>query len=152
MNKHPFEDITDFHVKYGFEQPDAPAFIEAANLKTRLNFLLEELNETAKAAGYTLQPVEKDGEVYLEYARDEEEIPDSELSLVEFLDGLVDLNYVSYGTAWLCRLNLPEAWNRVHAANMTKIRCERAEDSKRGTTFDVIKPKDFVRPDLSDLV
>jgi len=164
-----FDDVAEFHKKFGFTQPDKPGFIATENMYMRLNFLLEELMETANAAGFfweiqEIPILDADGnhviddagdEVYshhLVLERDEEEVPDEARDLEAFFDGLIDLNYVSYGFAWLTNLPYPEGWNRVHAANMTKVRCERPEDSKRGTTFDVIKPEGFVKPTLTDLL
>ena len=37
-------------------------------------------------------------------------------------------------------------WNDVQRANMTKIRVLKSEDSKRGSTYDVIKPPDWIPP------
>jgi predicted HAD superfamily Cof-like phosphohydrolase len=70
----------------------------------------------------------------------------------EQLDALVDLTYIAIGTARMQNWDFAEAWRRVHTANMQKIRAERAADSKRGTTFDVVKPADWQAADISDLV
>jgi predicted HAD superfamily Cof-like phosphohydrolase len=70
----------------------------------------------------------------------------------EQLDALVDLTYIAIGTARMQNWDFAEAWRRVHSANMQKIRAERAADSKRGTTFDVVKPADWQAADISDLV
>lgn len=51
-----------------------------------------------------------------------------------------------------CGFNFREAWRRVHEANMGKVRARRAQDSTRGSVFDVVKPPGWVAPDLSDLV
>ena len=72
--------------------------------------------------------------------------------LKEKLDALVDLVYFALGTAYLHGFNFNEAWKRVHAANMKKIRAEKKGDSKRKSTFDVVKPAGWIVPDLSDLV
>lgn len=48
--------------------------------------------------------------------------------------------------------NFKEAWRRVHEANMKKMRVERAEDSKRGSIYDCVKPEGWRPADLSDLV
>lgn len=148
--KHPFDDIAEFHTKFGFSQPDRPTFLHDVLLQVRMNFLLEELIETAEAAGFmlTFHLGSADRKDTYSFQR-VQEMPQN---LEKHFDGLIDLNYVSYGTAWLQRLPLPEGWNRVHAANMEKIRAERAEDSKRGTTFDVIKPKGWTPPKLDDLL
>jgi Phosphoribosyl-ATP pyrophosphohydrolase len=72
----------------------------------------------------------------------------------EILDALVDLTYFVLGTArtfgFLHVFGL--AWERVHNANMRKVRAASAEQSKRGSGFDVVKPEGWVAPDLSDLV
>jgi predicted HAD superfamily Cof-like phosphohydrolase len=43
-------------------------------------------------------------------------------------------------------------WNDVHRANMTKERALRAEQSKRGSTYDIIKPAGWVPPQSEELV
>lgn len=63
------------------------------------------------------------------------------------LDALVDLVYFALGTAVLQGFPFNEAFMLVHSANMEKVRCERAEDSLRGSTFDVIKPEGWVAPE-----
>jgi predicted HAD superfamily Cof-like phosphohydrolase len=77
---------------------------------------------------------------------------DGSPELVDQLDALVDLAYVVLGTAYLHGFRFNEAWRRVHAANMAKVRAERAEQSARGSTFDVVKPPGWKPADLSDLV
>lgn len=48
-------------------------------------------------------------------------------------------------------VDFAEAWKRVQAANMAKMRVERAADSKRGSGFDVIKPPGWTPPNHADL-
>ena len=88
-----------------------------------------------------------------------EELEELELAMqrgekVEQLDAFVDLLYVIYGTAVLCgyRHVLKEAFNRVHEANMKKVRAERRQDSKRDSSFDIIKPEGWSPPNLEDLI
>lgn len=45
-----------------------------------------------------------------------------------------------------------EAWSRVQLANMSKVRATSAEQSKRGSTHDVVKPPGWVAPSHTDLV
>ncbi len=69
------------------------------------------------------------------------------------LDALVDLVYVALGTAVVHGFNkFDEAWDRVHAANMAKVRVLSAEDSRHGHATDIKKPPGWTAPDLSDLV
>lgn len=45
-----------------------------------------------------------------------------------------------------------ELWTDVQRANMTKVRAQRPEDSKRGSTHDVVKPPGWVGPRTDELV
>lgn len=44
------------------------------------------------------------------------------------------------------------AFNRVHNANMKKVRARSDAEGKRNSTWDVVKPEGWTAPDLSDLV
>jgi predicted HAD superfamily Cof-like phosphohydrolase len=46
-------------------------------------------------------------------------------------------------------LPFDELWKQVHAANMRKVRAEVPSDSKRGSTFDVVKPPGWVSPEAA---
>jgi predicted HAD superfamily Cof-like phosphohydrolase len=71
---------------------------------------------------------------------------------VEVIDALVDLVYVALGTAHLCGFPFTQVWDAVHAANMKKVRAARVCDSKRGSTFDVVKPKGWKKPDVAKIL
>jgi predicted HAD superfamily Cof-like phosphohydrolase len=120
------QDIDDFHKKFGFTKRELGVRPDPIFMAFRLKFLAEELHETLRAA-----------------RQDDME---------NFLDGLVDLVYVAIGSAWSLNLNFDEAWKRVHEANMKKVRAERVEDSKRGTVFDVVKPKGWQKPDVAGVI
>lgn len=121
------EDIKDFHKKFGLEYSAGPRQLPTDLQDFRSKFLQEELDEY------------EEGVVY----KDKE----------KQLDSLVDLLYVAFGTAYLHGFDIQAAWNRVHNANMQKIRAERPEDSRRGSIkYDVVKPPGWKAPDLSDLV
>ena len=121
-----FQMVADFHKKFGLdptEQPDFP-FEEIWILKN--NHMQEELNEIRAAA--------------------------INGNLEEYFDGLIDLVYVALGAAYLAGLPFEQGFLRVHQANMTKIRALRQQDSKRGSTYDIVKPPGFVAPTLTDLI
>jgi predicted HAD superfamily Cof-like phosphohydrolase len=122
----PYQDIIAFHVKFDIAYTGEPRFLPPDLQEFRLKFLSEELTEYEEALA--------DGE------------------LADALDALVDLVYVALGTAHLHGFDFNEAWRRVHAANMGKIRAPSADASKRGSVFDVIKPEGWVPPDHTDLV
>jgi len=65
-------------------------------------------------------------------------------------DALLDLAYVAYGTALFAGIDAAQwhaGMHAVHSANMAKIRVAKAEDSKRGSAFDVKKPVGWVGPE-----
>lgn len=121
--------VREFHEKFELRYDGPPRQLPGDMGKFRRDFMLEEIDEHFNA----------------EYDSD----------LEKQLDALVDLAYVLFGTAYLQGFTpekFYEAFRRVHAANMLKVRALKAEDSKRGSTYDVVKPEGWQPPDLSDLV
>jgi predicted HAD superfamily Cof-like phosphohydrolase len=114
--------VRDFHVKFGL--PDGTEDVVRDAIAFRTKFLLEEVDEFVDSA--------------------------TAADRVGMLDALVDLVYVAQGTALFMGVT-PEQWNEamraVHSCNMRKVRVERAEDSKRGSAFDVKKPPGWVGPE-----
>lgn len=120
------KDIDNFHKKYGFEKNEKvgiPDDNELVNFRT--SFLMEELAE------YTNAITKKDA--------------------AGALDALVDIVYIALGTAWLFNLPFEKAWKEVQKANMSKIRAK-DKTGKRGTKFDVVKPKDWKAPNIERIV
>jgi predicted HAD superfamily Cof-like phosphohydrolase len=138
-----FDDIIDFHHKFELLYIGPPRVLPEELAKFRTGFLAEELAEYCSD--------DKDTHKYITSFIKANMTPQN-VSLDKQLDALVDLVYVALGTAYLQGFNFNEAWRRVHAANMKKVRALRAVDSERGSTYDVIKPEFWVPPDLSDLV
>lgn len=154
-------DVHDFHAKFGLDslQPGSPQHIADGELVLmRANFMLEELFEYAQAVGLELTVTEES----VEFTKAEPFGNEPVLrDLEKALDGLVDLAYVLAGTALLHGFGnkhelgktiIGEAWQRVHNANMRKIRATSAEESKRKSGFDVVKPEGWQPPKLHDLV
>lgn len=121
-----FKDIKEFHLKFGLTYAGPPKALDKQAATFRMDFMDEELCEYVKAT--------------------------SEGDLEGQLDALVDLVYVALGTAYMQGFDFEEAWRRVHAANMQKVRANKLSDSKRGSLYDVVKPEGWTPPDLSDLV
>lgn len=124
----PFEAVEFFHEHFRMFSNHRPGPLNPHLFQVRTTFIGEELNEyvTAHAEG----------------------------NLPETLDALIDLMYVIIGTGLLhgwSAEDLQEAFRRVHKANMKKIKVRHEGESKRGTLYDVKKPKDWLAPDLSDL-
>ena len=115
-----YQDINDFHKKFGIEHITNKKLLPVELMRYRMNFLQEELNEMALAY----------------YDND----------LHEVADAIVDLVYVALGTAYMMNLPFNELWTEVHKANMNKIRTPSKEYSKRGNAYDVIKPEGWQQP------
>ena len=119
-------DIDRFHKRFGFKKNNnigIPDDDELVNFRT--SFLMEELAE------YTNAIVKKD--------------------TAKALDALVDIVYIALGTAWLFNLPFDKAWKEIQAANMKKVRAK-DKTGKRGTKFDVIKPKGFIEPNIERII
>ena len=120
------KDIDQFHKKFKFEKNDKvgiPENNELVNFRT--SFLIDELAE------YTQAITKGDS--------------------AAALDALVDIVYIALGTAWLFNLPFEKAWNEVQKANMSKVRTKR-KSKKRGTSFDVVKPKGWQAPDIEQII
>jgi predicted HAD superfamily Cof-like phosphohydrolase len=121
-----FNMVAAFHEKFELEPTPQPDFPIDEIVKLKNKHLQEELNEIIEGL--------------------------DERDLEKYFDGLIDLVYVALGAAYLGRLPFNEGFKRVHEANMTKVRALRQEDSKRGSTYDIVKPAGFVAPTLTDLI
>ena len=120
------KDIDSFHKKFKFEKNETVSIPENNELVNfRTSFLLEELTE------YTQAITKKD--------------------TAAALDALVDIVYIALGTAWLFNLPFEKAWQEVQRANMSKIRTK-SKSKKRGTSFDVVKPKNWRPPDIDQVI
>lgn len=181
-------DQVELYRKYAFPEPCAPKKLPDDLAKMRLNFMLEELMETAGAMGFTLRRHKRvrskveECESCPDRENCENKYPDSPTGLlapcyevtfkfektsgasdaVGVLDGLVDLQVVLLGTAYLMGFLreyakrsvtyhsiFDEAWDRVLLANLKKSRGPR---EKRGHDLDLQKPAGWVPPNLRDLV
>ncbi|USN16604.1 hypothetical protein POLEWNIK_00780 [Brevundimonas phage vB_BpoS-Polewnik] len=138
-------DVANFHEKYQLEYNGKPRILPLDVAKFRLDFNQEELDEWKEFAGKGLMAV----------AQDSIDQADVTHCIEMQLDAAVDQMYVLLGTVYLQGLMpvFEEAWRRVHAANMAKVRALRdGSDSKRGSAYDVVKPEGWIAPDHSDLV
>lgn len=145
--KNFFDDIRDFHQKFELDYDGPPRALSADTALFRIIFMAEELGEYVSEDKVYIRCVLKTIQELSADATSNQEIP----PLDKQLDALVDLVYVALGTAYLHGFDFTEAWRRVHAANMRKVRATSAEQSARGSTQDVVKPPGWTAPDLSDL-
>lgn len=122
-----FGDVGDFHRKFDLlttSKERRPTLISKELQEFRVKFLEEELAELKE--GYELEDLPK------------------------IADALVDLVYVALGTAHLHGLPWASLFAEVQRANMQKVRATRAEDSTRGSTFDVVKPPGWKAPAIME--
>lgn len=131
----PFQEaVEDFH----------NATNQAAGLDTpekrllRAKLIMEEAVETVAALGY---------DVEAEFVGDlPEDIhffhrPGHEFELLDFIDGLCDLTYVTMGGAVNLGIDIKRHFDEVHRCNMAKLRGPKREDGKQ------LKPEGWVGPD-----
>lgn len=143
-----FEDVGDFHTKFGLKNQlvdSEPEPMDPDLLLFRAKFLLEELQEFLAGAGLYLwwNGVEVDIGAHRSHLQDDEQM----------FDALIDLVYVAMGTAHLKAFPWQEGWNEVQRANMTKVRAQPdGSDSKRGSSFDVVKPEGWRPPNLKSIL
>jgi hypothetical protein len=121
-----FDDVSAFNKKFGLEPTDSPGFPAEEIWKLKNRHMQEELDEIRAACLIG--------------------------DLEQYFDGIIDLVYVALGAAYLAGLPFDEGFRRVHEANMKKVRAVTAEDSKRGSTYDIVKPAGWEAPVLDDLL
>ena len=143
----PIGDITAFHDRFDLPPAHPMGALDQETEGFRKKFLREELDEWLWAQQLAFQEATRPllDRDQAEYAH----------QLEKALDGLVDMAYVLFGTAHLHGFSgsFPEAWRRVHNANMQKVRAELdGSDSKRNSSLDVVKPAGWEPPVLTDLV
>lgn len=154
-----FDRVGQFHEKFGLanvthHQPCAAHEIMRELVEFRLKFLLEELLEIAEGYGYELEENEFSTERPFQFARKHLMPGDAapRQDLPKIFDGLIDLVYVALGTAHLHHFPWAEGFAEVQRANMQKVRAQRAADSTRGSTFDVIKPAGWTPPNIIEVL
>lgn len=124
-----FEDVQDFHAKFGVPVASSPTIPDNETYKFRRKFMQEEIDEFEAA--------------YLDLKVG---VITEAQALHEMADALVDLVYVAMGTADMMGLPWQKLWDEVQRANMSKVRATDASQSKRGSALDVVKPEGWVAP------
>ena len=149
-----YGDILDFHTKFELQYEGSPRELDDDMSLFRIGFMVEELAEYSQSAGFTnvAQTLNELHEAIKEKKRWIVNRSDKGRNLELQFDSLIDLTYVALGTSYLHGVDFDEGWRRVHEANMKKVRVENLADSKRNSKFDVVKPRGWTPPYLSDLV
>lgn len=122
MTRDWVKDINDMHKHYGFHEKVEKLSKEDLQklLQFRFDFLKEELTEMGDAI--------------------EEKKPE------DVVDALIDLCVVAIGTLDLFGIDAEKAWDRVHAANMSKeVGIKKSRPNPLGLP-DLIKPEGWLAP------
>jgi len=122
-----YSDVARFHNKFDLYTETGPQPWDDEFMQFRFKFMKEELDE------------------FLE-GMDEQDH-------AKMFDALMDLVYVAMGTAYSMGYPWREGWQLVQRANMAKVRAQPdGSDSLRGSPRDVVKPSDWVAPDIEGLL
>lgn len=134
-----YKDIKEFHKRFQLDPSNPePHLLDSELLRFRADFMLEEFQEFLNAC--------------------------RENNLHDAFDALIDLSYVTLGTAYLMSLPFDQGWDEVHRANMAKTRAIdllnmpnlpdaiRQSLEKRNSKYDVVKPPGWVKPDLTKFI
>ena len=117
------EKVREFRHRFGLHVALTPNLAPKESLNLHHSLISEEVEELRNAI------IERDAE--------------------EVLDALGDITYLVYGAALECGYDLDEALDRIHAANMAKLRegvVHRRPDGK------VLKPAGWMPPSMEGLV
>lgn len=120
------QDLRNFHLKFGLDKCISPSSLAPELSQFRIKFLQEELDEYKHAV--------ETGDLEKQF------------------DALLDLVYVAIGTADLHNFPWEEGWAEVQRANMSKERATSESQSKRGSSFDVIKPTGWRPPAIAEVL
>lgn len=131
MTRSNFDDVGDFHEKFNLDnvthRGEGLREVDPSLLEFRVKFLHEELQEFEDAL--------------------------TEGDWAKAFDALLDLAYVTFGTAHLLGFPWQRGWDEVQRANMQKIRAAvDGSDSKRDSAWDVVKPLGWRPPDIEHIL
>tara|TARA_R110000868_G_scaffold356493_1_gene617979 strand:+ start:39 stop:443 length:405 start_codon:yes stop_codon:yes gene_type:complete len=121
-----YQDIINFHNKFGLKYDGKPMLLDKNTTDFRIKFIQEELNELIESSNNN--------------------------DIVGMADALVDIVYVAMGTAYMMGLPWQELWSEVQRSNMEKVRALNSSESKRNTSLDVVKPKGWTPPNLELII
>lgn len=134
------EQVEDFHrATGGFGTIDTEAGREL-----RAKLIMEEAVETVAALGFEVSAEivepnnfqnEHNGKVVARFLKP------ANFDILEYIDGLCDLLYVTFGGAINIPVNIERHFDEVHRANMNKLTGPKRADGKQ------LKPEGWVGPD-----
>jgi len=143
------DDVRRFHANFGLSYDGSPRTLDPALQSFRENFINEEHAELVSGLeaeklfmNMASNVTENAVDIYRKLAHD---------AAACQLDAICDLIYVLVGYALLRGWDIDEAWHRVQAVNMAK-ETPMPSDPRARSPWDVVKPANFVPPNMDDLV
>lgn len=131
----PFQDVREFHDKFGVPALSKPTIPSVARLRLRAKLITEEYCELMHALGFPVHVDPAQLEIY-------PAVPD----MPEVADGIADLAYVAIGTAHELGIPLGHVWNAVHESNMRK------QGGGQDAKGKIQKPAGWVAPDIEGVL
>jgi predicted HAD superfamily Cof-like phosphohydrolase len=128
----PFQDVRDFHSKFGQPALDNPAVPSEDRIALRWRLIAEEFEELRDALG-----------VGCPHGANS---PLRPADLPEVADAIADAIYVLVGTAHEFGIPLGHVWNAVHSSNMAKEGGPTRIDGK------ILKPEGWQAPDVAGIL
>ena len=116
--------VAECHAKFGIPQHNIPKLLDENTAKFRHMLMAEETAEFLCASNAQ--------------------------NLIDQVDACLDLLYVAAGALLVMGLSTEQidlCFEEVHRANMQKVKCETAAESKRGNSVDLRKPEGWVSPE-----
>ena len=147
--KSTFEQVREFHNKFGHAVEEFTTSPDADTINLRLSLIIEEVEELIEAFGSTgseniahaLSMINAGHEIIKNC--DEE---DYETDIVEVADALGDIKYVVDGAALVCGIPLDKVSTEIHRSNMSKLGADgKVIYDARGK---VQKGPDYFKPDI----
>lgn len=113
--------VRQFHKTFKHPAPDEIVeVVDKELIKQRIQYMLEEIDEIAKAADLNVVDIVSEMEQQNKF----KPIPEDHKGIPGVLDGLVDLEYFLHGTLVAVGIPTPlfnTAFEKVHKANMDKL-------------------------------
>ncbi len=148
MDNNNFNLVKQMHEKFKLDNPGNPQPLSHEEAMFRCKAMYEELMEYIDTT--FIIDLEKENQIFDVWIRDV--AFKVGYNLEDQFDALLDLAVFTMGTAERQGFNWNEGFNRVMQANIQKELAGSDENSKRGFKRDLVKPKGWIAPILTDLV
>lgn len=150
MKKTGFEQVGEFHEKFGHPVQHKPFVPDTKTVKLRLALILEEFAELSEAC---LNLETTAAQQYLNLLSQAENslqaLTDNDVNvdIIEVADALTDINYVTYGAGHCFGVNLDACMEEVQRSNMSKL----GSDGKPlyNDQGKIMKGPNYFKPDLA---